>query len=75
MSPFILTQNAENLQEQELDRTHHFEKINYVELFVKERAQLSFYLIQQGRDLPEEQYANTIDCITLYIEKTVTWAS
>lgn len=75
MPPFILTQNAENMQKQELDRTRHFEKINYSELSVKERSQLTFYLIQQGRDLPGEQYSNTIDCITVYIEKRVMWVS
>ena len=38
---------------------------------MKAREQLSFYLGQQGRDLPGEQYANTMDCITVYIEKTL----
>ena len=51
MSPFILTQNAENLQKQELDRTHHFEKINYVELSVSEgksTVELLFNPTRQG---------------------------
>ena len=34
---------------------------------MKARVQLSFYFSQQGRDLPGEQYANTMDCI----EKTL----
>lgn len=39
------------------------------------RTELSFYLGLQGRDLPGEQYANIIDCITMYIEKKGMWGS